>query len=279
MSRANVCVEDNNSRDMDKLIPKIGDGHGPALGICYGRKWRELVPEDLGRTNLGRRYTSLVMKRRLVLDVSGKPVRNERGEEQLEPYDEFLTRQLGIVQDESVREIVHKYLARIFEMIRTGTGMKLGGSPGVGKTGIAAIIGMVAVRWGYSVYFVTHTELQELRFQKGFEQDLVDGAPVMERIRKVDLLVLDDFNEDFVGDGKFGPKDLAKLITRRNADGKSTIFTTRITGEQFADPKLSLRNLYDVMKETMPGILVEGRDLREDLGKQAMKRIFGEDKG
>ena len=248
------------------------------MGVYYGRRWRELLPEDLTRMNLGRRYAKLAMARRLILDESGKPQRNEKGEEVLEGYPEFLTRSLAIVQDDGVRGIVHKYLFRVTEMMRTGTGMKLGGAPGVGKTGIAAIVGMVAVRWGYSVYFVSHTELQDLRFQKGFEQDVIEGLPVMDRIRQVDLLVLDDFNEDFISDNKFGPNELAKLITRRNANSKATIITTRITGEQFTDTKTSLRCLYDVMKETMPGILVEGKDLREDLGKQAMNRIFGEGK-
>lgn len=262
---ANVCSEDSP-------LPKAGDGKGPIYGVSYGRRWRELVPEDFDRMNLGKRYAKFGLRRQVQKDQNGNVLHDERGAELLEGYGTYLGRLVELVKDESARRPIRNYLENIQEFFRQGAGLLFVGRPGIGKSTAAAIIGMVAVRWGFSVYFVSHAELQELRFQKEFEQDVIDGLPVMERVRKVDLLVLDDFNEDFVDDRKFGPLETEKLISRRNANVKPTILTTRVAFKQ----EKRVHALFGVTQETMLGLQLKGDDLRERAGEKLRQKLMKE---
>lgn len=208
--------------------------------VVHGRIRRRLVEGDVKRMNLGKAYWYVEADK---------------------------------IQDKEVREIVVRFKKKIVDHINSGHGLVIGGAEGVGKSGAAAIIAQEAARWGYTVRIVSHEELQTLRFE---DRPFDDASSIMTRVRSVDLLVLDDFNEDFVDDGKFGPKQLEKLVAYRNKNRRSTILTTRIASKTFGeDPRL--KTLSGILKENAIGMTIEGQDLRKILNAEIRKSIMEEE--
>lgn len=204
----------------------------------HGRERRQLTEVDIKRIHLGRAFWSATLK--------------------------------GI-QDLKVRVIVESYLRKINEHINAGRGLVFTGASGVGKSGAAAVLAKDAVRWGYTAYITTHDELQEIRFE---DHRFDDSLSVLDRIRMVDLLVLDDFDEDFIDDNKFGPKQLEKLIARRNTNRRASILTTRVSGHEFTNnPKL--KSLWGRLQETTIGLTIEGKDLRRSINNNIREIIVG----
>jgi DNA replication protein DnaC len=230
-----ICADQDRIKQMSDEEQRADEP-----GIVYGRRRRDLVEADLVRINLPRALWNARAK--------------------------------GI-QDKRVREVVASYCFRIQEMMRTGTGLIVSGSEGVGKSGVAAVIAKEATRWGYSVYIASHEDMQDLRFE---DREFADGQTVIARIRSVDLLVLDGFNDDFLEDKKYGPKELDKLVQRRVGARLSMILATRIGMEKFRDEPL--RGIRSVMKETCVGIKISGNDLREVASCEMQKRVL-ENKG
>jgi hypothetical protein len=206
------------------------------------------------------------------------------------PREHWAARSRGI-QDDEVRNVVLNYGTRAVEMIRSATGLVLDGSAGTGKSSIAAILAKEVVRWGFSAYFVSHEELGELRFE---DQKFAEGMSVMGRVRSVDFLVLDNFDRRFLGDKRFGPVELERLVQRRNAKLLTTVVTTRV-GEAMASKKLvevedENGNKSEVKKEIFPGLMstlnartatvhVYGKDMRLKTNEEARSRVFRSGEG
>jgi hypothetical protein len=173
------------------------------------------------------------------------------------------------IQDEDARNTVINYCHDIVKYVQSGNGFVFTGEPGVGKSAAAAIIAMEARRWTFTVRVTFHEELQELQFN---DRPFDDSMSMMERIRAVDLLVLDNFNEDFIEDNRFGPKHMEKLVTRRQADGKVTMLTTRIPGSSWGNDR-RLKSLWGVFQGTNIGVTIEGENLRQKSSDAFQARI------
>jgi DNA replication protein DnaC len=147
----------------------------------------------------------------------------------------------------------------------------IAGNPGVGKSAIAAMIGIEALRQRFSVFMVTHTRLQELRFDDKPVVD-ADGQSPVSRVSSSDLLILDDFNESFMTDKVFGPAKLETLIAERNRWLRTTIMTTRILPASFKKEP-ALKSLFGVMQETMVGLVLGGDDYRAKKNQEMRDRL------
>ncbi len=174
----------------------------------------------------------------------------------------------GITAEEPGAKIVRSYLRHIDTMLTQGKGMVLMGGPGVGKTGIAALVAKEARAWGRTVFFVTTWDLREfVRSKINFD----DNASIMDRCRTVDLLVLDGLRvEDAAPTEKahqgrdyfFNSTHLEGLIRARNARKKVTIITTRLSGDELASCMLGLA---DACNGYLATVAICGKDKRSPL--------------
>ena len=87
---------------------------------------------------------------------------------------------------EEVRPLVARYLLKMDQMVENGVGMIVLGEPGVGKTGIAALVAKEARSRGYVVMFTSVWELRELiRAKVRFDDEL----SMMQRAADVPVLI------------------------------------------------------------------------------------------
>lgn len=181
-----------------------------------------------------------------------------------------------LIQHEAVKTLVFRYRKNIMKMAASGSGIVFSGPLGVGKTSAAACVLKEAVSAGQSAYFVTHTELKELRFEK--KESLFgngsDGITVRKKIEIAQFLVLDGFNENFFTDNAFGPQQLEELLTKRFSEKLVTIMTTRalptFKKEEHAD-------LQDVVSQCMFPMKISGKNMRDEARKEIMNLVGGDD--
>jgi hypothetical protein len=175
------------------------------------------------------------------------------------------------IQSESARDVVSNYARKIVSMVQSGSGLVIGGDRGVGKTGAAAVLIKEAVRRGFTAYFVTHPEIRELQFNDRVFGEGRDGITVNQKILSAEILFLDGFDEPFLVDKAFGPLQLERLVSRRNASGFATVLTTRVA-KKFKD----YSDLHDAVRQTMLPITIRGRNLRDDAESELRARMLGE---
>ena len=171
------------------------------------------------------------------------------------------------VQHDLVRKVIGNFIKDASSLIREGAGIMLTGEVGVGKTAIASMIGVEAVRCGHSVTMVTHGDVQEAQFN---DRPDTDGQSVKGVMLQADLLILDGFGVEFLSDNKFGPIQLESLILKRVKFKRSTILTTRIMPPQM---KREAGSLFSVIQEKMVGIVVQGKDMRQKSNEDLMRRL------
>lgn len=167
----------------------------------------------------------------------------------------------------SVLPSIRNYGTNIKAMLAEGLGFVLTGPAGVGKTGIAAVLAKIAKCYGYSVFFVTVSDLRELvRSHINF-----DERSILERCKDVDLLVLDNLKEEDAKDLVINASALESLVERRVAWKQSTIITTRIKPGSF--PEL-FPGLWEILKARSPFLGVEGENRRTQAAKDVRARLI-----
>lgn len=181
-----------------------------------------------------------------------------------------------MIQHPQTRELVLRYRRNVVQMAKTGSGLMFNGAIGVGKTSAAACVVKEAVAAGLSAYFVTHTELKELRFEKkeSLFGDGSDGITVRKKIETAHLLVIDGLNEPFFTDNIFGTLQLEELLIKRYAEKHATILTTRsgatLKMEKHAD-------LFDIVSQCMVPVQMSGKNMRDRDREDLKSRVFGDD--
>lgn len=186
----------------------------------------------------------------------------------------LLNSSLDKVQDAKVRGLLKRYESKIIDLLDKPCGLILSGDAGAGKSSAAIALGVAGIKSCRSVLRMTHPELQQLQYNTK-EESAGSGQLTTDRLKSVDLLILDDFNEPFVTDNTFGPAKLESLIRARNGNLKATFFTTRLTGKEFKSDS-ALSSLYGVMLETMVAMRIEGKDLRLDKNNALKELLKGE---
>lgn len=215
-------------------------GTGPILGITYGDQRRDIDINDLKLARIPPAFKDVT--------VAG-------------------------IQDEEAKKLISKYISKVVAMLAKPVGLIINGNVGVGKSAAAALVGMEARRWYKSVWRLTHQDMQKIQWDANYLRR-EDGQSASDRILSVDLLVLDNFNDDFVIDTTFGPVKLEKLIQTRADWMKATILTTRIMADQFKTD-VSLKSLYGVARGSMVGVQISGDDLHQKRNDH-LKSILGE---
>jgi DNA replication protein DnaC len=170
---------------------------------------------------------------------------------------------------ESMRDVVRRYLVNIDTMCKRGAGMLLSGNPGVGKTAIAALVAKESRMRGYTVYFTTIWELREcVRNRIDFE----DGKSVLQRCREVDVLILDELGLEDVKDYHFDIHALEQLVKARAAQRRVTVITTRLDSDKLLS---SMSGLMNATQGCMVPLRVAGIDLRQQQSEELNELLLG----
>jgi DNA replication protein DnaC len=166
---------------------------------------------------------------------------------------------------DSARPSVRQYGSKIKDMLKEGLGFVLIGGPGVGKTGIAAVLAKTAKCYGCSVFFVTVSDLREMiRAHIDY-----DDRSILERCKAVDLLILDNLKAEDEKDlsNILNASSLSALVEHRVGWKRSTLITTRLDPTEF--PR-HFPGLFETLKARSPFLPVTGENLR-DLEAKAIK--------
>lgn len=216
------------------------DSQPVTQSVVTGRRRRELTTSDFGRMNLGKTFWGSRAK-----DIQYGPARDP----------------------------VIKFCQGIVGFIKEGRGIVFTGDEGVGKSWAASVVAKEAVRWGFTTRITSHEELQEIQFK---DRPFDDSMSILDRIRSVDLLVVDGVNDDFIEDNRFGPRHMEKLVARRAGEMKSTLLTTRIKAAVWTEDR-RLKSLWSVLQGSNVGVLIKGEDLRQKAISGFREQIFSKE--
>lgn len=140
-----------------------------------------------------------------------------------------LPRQFWAVSPEgvqpSVRTRVQSLLTKTTKMRAQGANIVIYGGVGVGKSAIASLFARSFRAHRFPTTWTSVWQLREhIREKDRFGNDEIS---MMERVRLVDVLVIDDLQSGNL-DGWFSLSDFTNTIRSRHAQMKPTIITTRI---------------------------------------------------
>ncbi len=223
----------------------------------HGRFWHEGV--DFRKSGPGPKFGFAEASRERKSNLSPDHIRRTRI-----PMSVFGANTSGI-QDREVRKIIKLYISDIPDRVYRGQGLIISGKCGVGKTIASAMLAVEAAKWGFSVLYMVHGDLQEAQFE---DKPDIDGELIKNKLKSVDLLIMDSMDETFLVDARFGPIQCERLISSRNDAKKSTVFTTRMTPSIL---KSKCSTLFSVMQGNMNGIVLDGVDLRALAAAERLK--------
>lgn len=122
---------------------------------------RELTPDDMRRICVGNRFWGVTVDK--------------------------------IPDSAAYKAMLKKYIENLKEHIEDGIGMLFEGKPRAGKTSAAVIIAKAVMAHSGTAFFIRADELTKAVIEK---QQFDEDGMVADRMREVDLLVIDDLGEE-----------------------------------------------------------------------------------
>jgi DNA replication protein DnaC len=155
-------------------------------------------------------------------------------------------------------------------MLEYGEGLHLHGANGTGKTSIAVLVSMEALRLGATVLFTTAEELRRGSIEEVWFDD---SQLIIDRAREVDLLVIDDLGKEHRGDSGYAERLLEDILRQRSARRLLTVITTNVPIGTSKDGTglfgLYSRSMLDVSRESLRSVPVSGQNKRRSAGAVA----------
>jgi DNA replication protein DnaC len=183
------------------------------------------------------------------------------------PHDLWHCQLAGV--QESVRSKVERFVHNAVPWLCKGMGMWVFGPPGVGKSGIAALLTKVAFAHRFDARFVSVAHLQEdIRHRRAYEDD----QPALIRAQEVCFLALDDLTSQDATNPVFGATALSSFLALRASHQRPTVVTTQMSQRQVEEvfPGILGRSRYK-----MPFLIVEGHNLRALEEQKAQQLLDG----
>jgi len=163
----------------------------------------------------------------------------------------------------SLKDVIGNYLRQFDDMIERGAGLLLWGQNGIGKTCAAAVLAMEARRRGRTTLFLTASEYLEAIHEKHMFDENIS---VVERAKKVDILVIDDFGKEYEDSKAWSERQFEELIRNRSAQLRVTVVTMNTSLERFSER--SAPGMVQIMKGCLASVNVSGPDRREEVRQE-----------
>lgn len=163
--------------------------------------------------------------------------------------------------------VLRNYLKNLDKMLDEGNGLLLWGDSGRGKTSAACFMAMEVRRTGASVLMITAASLIE----SVLEKTEVEEGLLVDRVRVVDFLLLDDLGKEHPGKSGFAERILENLLRERSAARLATFLTTNMSLDGLSERYK--KSMLEVMKETILPVKVEGKNYREESRERLTKTL------
>lgn len=161
----------------------------------------------------------------------------------------------------ALSQYINRYKTNIENLFKEGWNLIIEGPPGSLKTTTACLLGKYAIQQNYSVLFV---EMQQLRKIWTGEVLTAELEELKKNIYTVDLLILDDFGQEFMSaNSDYQLSELDYLLRTRFSNNKKVILTTNATKEQI-EKRYSLR-ISSLLNTRMMHLFIKTKqDLRKN---------------
>ena len=134
-------------------------------------------------------------------------------------------------------------------------GIMFSGNVGTGKTFYACCIANAVIDRGFTAWVTTLQPLiREL-------YDYSSANKTLDRIQKVDLLVLDDLGATAQND--YTMDRLFEIVDARYRSGKPMIVTTNLNPDEARNMNLGMRRIFDRLIERCKSVVVDGESRRK----------------
>jgi len=163
--------------------------------------------------------------------------------------------------DMKAKFITEKYCKNLDSAYDNGLGIMFMGSSGTGKTFLAVEILKAALNLGYSIYFISLSEILKC-IKDGFE-DKTKKEIFENKIKDVDFLVIDDV-KDYDSSTPFALMEFEALMRYRCQNNLPTIITTNLSLEE--TKHVYSESLLSIFTSKMKIVEVVGVDYRKKLG-------------
>lgn len=162
-----------------------------------------------------------------------------------------------------IKKKITPYLRDICKNVSKGEGFIFFGNNGRGKTATAVLLAMEARRNFFSVYFVQSEELRENILNKEMFDDTYS---ILDRVKEVDFLVIDDFGKEHPDNSGWSSRLFENIFRTRIANRRTTIITTNLIMKDLA--KEYSTSMIEVMKDALYPIAFVGDNLRDSKDSQ-----------
>lgn len=166
-------------------------------------------------------------------------------------------------RDPRASQVCRNYADNFQAMLETNSGLLLYGDVGTGKTYLAACIANAVLEQGRSVVMAS---LPSLIAQMGADFG-DDREEILYRIRKADLLVLDDVGVE--RSTEYSTEQAYEVINARYKSGKPLIVTTNLSlADIKGDPRLGRSRINDRLIELCLPVYVNGKSRRGQIAAE-----------
>lgn len=172
-----------------------------------------------------------------------------------EYHDIGLAHFIGEDQDQ-ISAVIYNYLAHYEQNRHYGLGLTFAGAYGNGKTFSMNIILKSRVQEGDEVYFITFEDLINT-WGNAWSND--ESQWVMDKLKRCDIVGIDDLRTDGRNSGGFLANGLDALIRHRTSNQLPTLLTTNMTPESIEKEYPRIHSLLGLKNDR---VILIGKDVR-----------------